>query len=77
MLFRSNIFVLIIAKMSNAFESFNAKICVRVIINTRKIISASIENKPDAEVMIKNQKVNPAVTASALNLVYSSEHICQ
>jgi len=60
--------VLIIAKMSNAFESFNAKICVMVIINTRKITSASIENKPDAEVMIKNQKVNPAVTASALNL---------
>ena len=54
--------------MSNAFESFNAKICVMVIINTRKIINASIENKPDAEVMIKNQKVNPAVTASALNL---------
>jgi len=60
--------VLIIAKMSNAFESFNAKICVMVIINTRKITSASIENKPAAEVIIKNQKVNPAVTATALNL---------
>ena len=54
--------------MSNAFESFNAKICVMVIINTRKITSASIENKPAAEVIIKNQKVNPAVTANALNL---------
>ena len=54
--------------MSNAFESFNAKICVMVTVNTRKITSASIENKPDAEAMIKNQKVNPAVTASALNL---------
>ena len=60
--------MLIIAKMSNAFESFNAKICVTVIINTRKIRSASIENKPVAEVIIKNQKENPAVTASALNL---------
>ena len=54
--------------MSNAFESLNAKICVMVIINTRKITSASIENKPAAEVIIKNQKVNPAVTANALNL---------
>ena len=54
--------------MSNAFESFNAKICVIVIINARKITSASIENKPEAEVIIKNQKVNPAVTASDLNL---------
>ena len=54
--------------MSNTFESFNAKICVTVIINTRKITTASIENKPEAEVIIKNQKVNPAVTASALNL---------
>ena len=60
--------MLIIAKMSNAFESFNAKICVIVIINARKITSASIENKPEAEVIIKNQKENPAVTASALNL---------
>ena len=53
--------------MSNAFESFNAKICVMVIINTRKITSASIENKPEADVIIINQKENPAVTASALN----------
>ena len=60
--------MLIIAKMSNDFESFNAKICVMVIINTRKITSASIENKPVAEVIIKNQRVNPAVTANALNL---------
>ena len=60
--------MLIIAKMSNTFESFNAKICVMVIINTRKITNASIENKPEAEVIIKNQKENPAVTASALNL---------
>ena len=54
--------------MSNAFESFNAKICVVIIINARKITIASIENKPIAELIIKNQKENPAVTASALNL---------
>ena len=54
--------------MSNAFESFNAKICVMIIINTRKITSASIENKPEADVIIINQKENPAVTTSALNL---------
>ena len=54
--------------MSNAFESFNAKICVMVTVNTTKITSASIENKPVIEVIIKNQRVNPAVTASALNL---------
>ena len=54
--------------MSNAFESFNAKICVIVIINARKITSASIENKPVAEEIIKNHKENPAVTAMALNL---------
>ena len=60
--------MLIIAKMSNTFESFNAKICVIVITNTRKITSASIENKPEAEVIIKNQKENPSATARALNL---------
>ena len=54
--------------MFNAFESFNAKICVIVIVNARKITNASIENKPVADVIIKNQRVNPAVTANALNL---------
>ena len=60
--------MLIIAKMSNAFESFNAKICVMVIVIATKIINTSIENKPITELIIKNQKENPAVTASALNL---------
>ena len=60
--------MLIIAKMSNAFESFNAKICVMIIVDTRKITSDSIENNPVAEVIIKNQRENPAVTANALNL---------
>ena len=54
--------------MSNAFESFKAKICVMVIINIRKIASASIENKTEAEVIIKNQNDIPAVTARDLNL---------
>ena len=63
-----NILVLIIAKMSNAFESLNAKIWVIDIVIATKIASASKENKPTAEDIIKNQKENPAVTANALNL---------
>ena len=60
--------MLIIAKMSNAFESFNAKIWVIDIVIATKITNASIENKPVAEEIIKNHKENPAVTAMALNL---------
>ena len=63
-----NILVLIIAKMSNAFESLNAKIWVIDIVIATKIASATKENKPTAEDIIKNQKENPAVTANALNL---------
>ena len=63
-----NILVLIIAKISNAFESLNAKIWVIDIVIATKIASASKENKPTAEDIIKNQKENPAVTANALNL---------
>ena len=33
-----------------------------------KIRKASIENIPNADVIIKNQKEKPAVTANALNL---------
>ena len=54
--------------MSNAFESFNAKIWVIDIVIATKIANASKENKPVAEEIIKNQKENPAVTAMALNL---------
>ena len=60
--------MLIIAKMSNAFESLNAKIWVIDIVNATKITNASIENKPTTEDIIKNHKENPAVTAKALNL---------
>ena len=54
--------------MSNAFESFNAKIWVIDIVIATKIVNASKENKPVAEEIIKNHKENPAVTAMALNL---------
>ena len=54
--------------MSNAFESLTAKIWVINIVIRTKIVNASIENKPVAEEIIKNQKENPAVTANALNL---------
>ena len=64
--------MLIIAKMSNAFESFNAKICVIDIVTTTKITNTSKENKPVAEEIIKNHKENHAVTARALNLVDDS-----
>ena len=63
-----NILVLIIAKMSNAFESLNAKIWVIDINIATKIVNASKENKPATDEIIKNHKENPAVTASALNL---------
>ena len=60
--------MLIIAKMSNAFESLIAKIWVIDIVIRTKIVNASIENKLVAEEIIKNQRENPAVTAMALNL---------
>jgi len=63
-----NIFVLIIAKMSNPFEIFFANICVTLRTIPTNIIKISIENIPVDDVMIKNQKDNPAVTARDLNL---------
>ena len=60
--------MLIIAKISNPFESLTEKIWVIPIVAATKIPSNSKEKTPVAEVIIKNQKVNPAVTASALNL---------
>ena len=62
------IFVFIIAKRSNPFESLTEKICVMVIVIIRKIPSNSKEKTPILVVTIINQKENPAVTASALNL---------
>ena len=62
------IFVLIIANMSNPFESLTANICVIIKTVATNTASASKENNPIADVITKNQKENPAVTANALNL---------
>ena len=61
------IFVLIIANMSNPFESLTANICVIIKTVATNTASASKENNPIADVIIKNQKENPAVTAKLLN----------
>ena len=63
-----NIFVLIIAKMSNPFEIFFVNICVILRTATTNIIKISIENIPDDDVIMKNQNDIPAVTARDLNL---------
>ena len=61
------IFVLIIAKMSNPFDIFFANICVTLRTDITNIIKISIENIPVDDVIMKNQNVSPAVTASDLN----------
>jgi len=63
-----NIFVLIIAKISNPFEIFFAKICVTLKIIPTNNNNNSTENVLMEDVIIKNQKVKPALTAIALNL---------
>ena len=63
-----NIFVFIIAKISNPFEIFFAKIWVIVKTDKTNMIRYSNENTPVDCVRIKNQKDNPAVTARDLNL---------
>ena len=65
--------MLIIAKISNILEIFFAKICVNA--NTTKINTKkdSIEKKLMVEVIIKNQKESPAVTASDLK---RGEDVC-
>ena len=64
----TKIFVLIIAKISKPLDNFIANICVTAANIIMKIRNASIENIPNADVIIKNQKEKPAVTANALNL---------
>ena len=54
--------------MSNPFESLAANICVIIKTATTNTASASKENNPVADVIMKNQKENPAVTAKLLNL---------
>ena len=56
------------AKTSNPFESLTEKTCVIVIVIAKKTPSNSKEKTPMPIVIIINQKENPAVTASALNL---------
>ena len=63
-----NIFVLIIAKISNPFEIFFANSCVTLRTIVTNVIKISIEKIPVEDVIIKNQNDNPAVTARALNL---------
>ena len=64
----TKIFVLIIAKISKPLDNFTANICVTAANIIMKIRNTSIENIPNADVIIKNQKEKPAVTANALNL---------
>ena len=67
--------MLIIAKTSNALESFFVKICViinNIAINVKK---TSNEKTPKAVVIIKNQKENPAVTDRLLNLGLESSKL--
>lgn len=59
--------MLTIAKVSNPLDSLIEKICVNVIDIITKIANNSTEKIPIAEVIMKNQKEEPAVTATALN----------
>ncbi len=61
------IFVLNIAKISNALDSLTEKICVKVMVIPKNMTSNSNEKRFVDAVIKKNQNVNPAVTASALN----------
>ena len=62
-----NILVLIIAKISNPFESLTEKIWVTVMVIPKKMANSSNEKRFVAAVIKKNQNENPAVTARALN----------
>jgi len=68
-----NILVLIIAKTSNPFEIFVAKIRVTVSVIPANTARYSKENTPVPVVITKNQKDSPAVTANDLNL---GEDVC-
>ena len=56
-----------IANLSNPFETLYVKICVKAKIESEKINRDSYEKYPMIEVIMKNQKVNPAVTVMDLN----------
>ena len=61
-----NILVLKIAKISNPFESLREKICVINKTDITKITKYSRQKIFKENVMIKNQKDNPTVTARLL-----------
>ena len=61
-----NIVVLKIANLSSPFETLYEKIWVMPKIEIEKISSDSYEKYPVAEVIMINQKVSPAVTATDL-----------
>ena len=61
-----NIFVLKIANTSNPFESLTEKICVINKIEITKIAKYSKWKTFNENVIIKNQKDKPAVTARLL-----------
>ena len=56
------------AKMSSAFEILDENIWVNINTDMTKIANISNEKYKVADVMIKNQKESPAVTAMDLNL---------
>lgn len=58
--------MLTIAKISNSFEIFLAKIWVVNKTTKTNITNDSSEKKLIVELIIKNQKENPAVTATDL-----------
>jgi len=53
--------------MSNPFEIFDENIWVAINVDITKTVSNSSEKYPVADVIIKNQKESPDVTAIALN----------
>lgn len=59
-------FVLYIANTSRTFEILNANNCISENTKITKITKISIEKIPKVDIIIKNQKVNPEDTASAL-----------
>ena len=56
------------ANTSRALETLIAKNCINGKIITIKIANISRVKIPNIDVITKNQKVNPAETANALNL---------
>ena len=60
--------MLIISNTSSPFEIFAESICVVTRTDAMKTSSASVEKYPIADIIMKNQNDNPAVTASDLNL---------